>query len=171
MIVVRNARTVAGAALAAGALAAGTGVAQAHASHRTRARVGPPTAAMHDSGKTWFSIVRTAGGIEYTAGIISDRALGNGAITYQLAVRSGSAGTIDVTARRVTLYTKKGSLSGTATATIKAANTNQQTITGSLDLTRGTGSLRGDSLQANFSGTADLAKNLIQFDYRGTLGL
>ncbi len=166
---IRKACAVAGATLGACALVAGAAVAQARISHPSK--VGPPTAAKHDSDTSWFSIVRTAGGIEYTAGIVADRALGTGAITYQLRVSTGNAGTIDVTARKVTLYTRTGSLTGTATATIKAANTNQQTITGKLNLTRGAGSLKGDSLQATFSGTADLAKNLIQFKSVGTLGL
>jgi len=166
---IRKAYAVAGATLSAGALVAGATVAQARISHPSK--VGPPTAVRHDSGTSWFSIVRTAGGIEYTAGIISDRALGSGAITYELAIHAGNAGTIDVTAHKVTLYTKTGSLTGTATATIKAANTTQQTITGKLSLTQGKGSLKGDSLQATFSGTADLAKNVIQFNYKGTLGL
>ncbi|MGH2856818.1 MAG: hypothetical protein ACRDMJ_04975 [Solirubrobacteraceae bacterium] len=164
---IRRLSAIAGTALAAGSLAVGAGLAQGRVAHKFK--VGPPTSIENTHGTSYFSIVRTANGIEYTAGIIQDHALGTGAITYDLAVHGGNAGTIDATAHKVTLYTKTGSLSGTATAVIKAANTNEQTVSGRLNLDHGAGSLKGDSLTATFTGTADLAKNLIQFKYRGHL--
>jgi hypothetical protein len=63
-------------------------------------------------------------------------------------------GVIQVTAKVVTLYTKKGSLSGTASATQTTNPDGTGTITdGKLTLDKGTGAYKGHQLVATFTGT------------------
>jgi hypothetical protein len=79
-----------------------------------------------------------------------------------------TSGAITVTAKKVTFYNGTGSLSGTATATVNTSGTTQTITGGKLKLTKGTGSQKGHSLTATFTGTADLAKNQYAFHYKGT---
>src|SRR5581483_4086971 len=112
-----------------------------------------------DSGTAYFSIVHTAGTNQQAAGIAKDKVLGNLATTYQIAIGSQN-GTVTVTAKKVTLYSGTGSLSGTATATVTFSGTSETITGGKLKLTKGTGSLKGHSLNATFTGTADTSKNM-----------
>jgi hypothetical protein len=158
---IRRSRWIATAAvapLAVAVLASGAG-----------AKTGAPASVKNDSGIAYFSVVHTSGSSEIAAGTIQDKVLGAGALTYVLKVTNGASGTFKVTAKKVILYSAKGSLSGTATATV-ATSGNTQTITnGKLNLSHGQGSLKGDQLVATFTGTADLSKNLLQYKYKGTL--
>jgi hypothetical protein len=54
-------------------------------------------------------------------------------------------------------------------ATISINTTVAKIASGKESLVKGVGSMKGDRLTARFTGTADLAKNLIIFHYKGTL--
>jgi hypothetical protein len=134
-------------------------------------RSGPSASIRNDSGIGYFAVTHDSASLEIAAGNVNDKVFGTSAITYALKLGSGStAGTVSITAKPVVLYTAKGSLSGTATATIDNLTSTTQKITnGKLKLTKGAGSLKGDELTATFSGTADLSKNQFVFTYQGQL--
>jgi hypothetical protein len=122
-----------------------------------------------DSGTAYFSITHTAGKTQFAAGNNTDKILGQGASTYQIGLSSGSVvGTINVTVNKVTVYTPTGSLSGKATATLTSTATTQTITNGKLKLTKGTGSQKGHSLVATFTGSANLTANQFVFHYKGT---
>ena len=124
----------------------------------------------HDSGTSWFSVTHTVNGVEHAAGQASDKVFGNTAITYLLKTVPTTPGTLAITSNSVTLYTAKGSLSGTATATLTINPSGVDTITGGkLKLAKGTGALKGDKLSATFSGTGNPTANQYQITYTGKL--
>ncbi len=147
-------------ALTAAALVAGSLVLAAGA--------GATASGKADSGTAYFSIVHAAGGQDFAAGIGKDKVLGNVATTYQIAIGGSSTGTVTVTVKKVTIYNGTGSLSGKATATITFSGSTETITNGKLKLTKGTGSLKGHSLTATFTGTADTTGNQYQFTYKGT---
>jgi hypothetical protein len=158
-------------AVAAGIVACGAMVTQADArmvGRGTPEPKAPPSQV--DSGTAFFSITHSTKRFEYAAGNLDDGVFGTSAITYALKILpSNVSGSVRVTAN-VVLYTKAGSLTGTATATINDVTSKTQTITnGKLKLTKGFGALKGDKLTAKFSGTANLTANTLQFKYRGQL--
>jgi hypothetical protein len=120
-----------------------------------------------DSGTANFAITNTTKKLEYAAGHFTDKVLGSGAITYQLKILPGATGTYKVTSKKVVLYTGKGSLSGTATALVTVTKTSETITDGKLNLTKGFGSLKGDSLKVKFTGTANLSANQYAFSYSG----
>jgi hypothetical protein len=121
-----------------------------------------------DSGTVFASITHTKNGLDIAAGNNYDKVLGEGAVTYQLKIVS-SNGTTKVKVPKVVLFTPTGSLTGTASATVTSTASTQTITNGKLNLTKGSGSLKGAKFAGTFTGTADLAKNLIQFHYKGTL--
>jgi hypothetical protein len=133
------------------------------------AKTGVPASVKNDSGIAYFSVVHSTASSEVAAGTIQDKLLGTGALTYALKLGSGGNGTITVTAKKVVLYTAKGSLSGTGSATVSTSGNTQTITNGKLNLSHGQGSLTGDHLIATFTGTANLSKNLLQYKYKGTL--
>src|SRR4051812_30195988 len=70
-----------------------------------------------DSGTAWVSPNHPAGGLLIVSGDIKDKRLGNGAIVYRVKASPAAAGTFKVTSKSVTIYTPKGALSGTGSAT------------------------------------------------------
>ncbi len=120
-------------------------------------------------GRAYFSITHANAGIQYAAGNIYDSVLHTGAVTYKIKLLPQANGTVDVSATGVTLYTARGSLVGTATATVALAGTIETITDGKLKLTKGYGSLKNDSLTASFTGTGDLSANLFTYTYRGKL--
>jgi hypothetical protein len=160
------------AAVSTASLLAGGGLTAASQAKPIRhgGRVSPPTAIKTDSGTGYFSITHDAGSLEYTAGNVNDKVFGTSAITYDLKLAPGKTGSLNIKATKVVLYTAKGSLSGTATATINNLSATTQTITnGKLTLDKGQGALKGDNLTAKFSGTANITKNQFVFKYKGLL--
>jgi hypothetical protein len=130
---------------------------------------GRPAPSRPDSGTAFVSITHTVGKIQFAAGNENDKLLGESAITYDLALSANSTGGIVVTSKHVVLYTKTGSLTGTASALLKTNGNLQSVSNGKLTLTKGAGSLKGDSLKATFTGSANLTTNQIVFHYKGTL--
>jgi len=155
-----------GSRLLAGAAAVLTSFALiASAQGRMVGGIGPQA----DSGTAYFAITHSKGGLEYAAGNNVDKLLGTGAATYALKLLPGRNGSFRVTSKNVVFYTGKGSLSGTATATVDVTSTKETITGGKLDLTKGLGSLKGDELTVRFTGTADLKANQFVFKYKGTL--
>jgi len=150
----RTISALAAAALAAGSLVLATGA-------------GAKSSGKADSGTAYFSITHAANGIDFAAGQGTDKVLGASAATYQIAL-GASNGTITVTVKKVTIYNGTGSLSGTATATVTTSGSTQTITGGKLKLTKGTGSQKGHSLKATFTGTANIATNQYVFHYKGT---
>jgi hypothetical protein len=122
-----------------------------------------------DSGTVFASITHTKNGVDIAAGNNYDKVLGEGSVTYQLKFAPNSNGTINVKVPKVVLFTTTGSLTGTASATVTSSGSTQTITNGKLNLTKGSGSLKGAKFTGTFTGTGDLAKNLIQFHYKGTL--
>ena len=120
-----------------------------------------------DSGTAWLSANHTAGGLLIVSGDIKDKLLGNGAIVYRVKASPAGSGTFKVSSKSVTLYTAGGSLSGTGSATQTVAPDGSATVSdGKVNLTHGTGSLKGHSLAATFSGP--FKDGVYTFTYKGT---
>src|SRR5689334_5215000 len=66
-----------------------------------------------DSGTAWVSVTHAEGSTLFVGGDIKDKILGRAAIVYQTALSTDEPGTVKITAKTVTLYTKTGSLTGT----------------------------------------------------------
>ena len=130
------------------------------------AGAGAKTTKKKDSGTAYAAIVHTSGSTQDIAGYTVDKLFGRTATTYLTTVSNATTGTLNVTAKRVTLYTPTGTLFGTATATenvVTGAITN-----GKLLLTHGTGAQKGHSFKGTFTGNGDLAKGSFTFNYKGT---
>lgn len=132
-------------------------------------RTGPGASIRNDSGTAYFALVRDTPSTEYAAGILYDKALGTDGITYAITLGQTKTGAVSVTIKHITIYTGKGSLSGTATALVNPSSTTQTITNGKLNLTHGVGSLQGDQLTGTFTGIANLSKNRLQFTYKGQL--
>jgi hypothetical protein len=118
------------------------------------------------------STSRTTKGLVYYAGFNSDKVLGQGAVTYTIKPTSATSGTITATAKKVTLWTNSGTLTGTGTATLHITNkpkTGDDTVSGGkINLTHGTGGQAGHSLVATFTGAGNLVSGQYVFHYKGT---
>jgi hypothetical protein len=120
------------------------------------------------SGIAYAGITHSEGKDLYVSGDIKDKILGRGAIVYVTNVGNTSdPGTFKVTAKRVTIYTPKGSLSGTGSA-LQTFNQDGTTNVhdGVFSLTKGTGKLKGHSLKGKFAGPQK--DGVYQFSYTGT---
>ncbi|HET9103726.1 MAG TPA: hypothetical protein VFN55_10270 [Solirubrobacteraceae bacterium] len=134
-------------------------------------RTGAPTYTFQDSGTIFASINNAnAKGTQFTSGNVFSRHFGHCAITYDLSLLPSNApGTISVKATRVVLYTTRGSLSGTGTATLVIHGDTQQITKGTLSLDHGAGSMKGYTYDGTFTGLANLQTNKIRFDFNATL--
>lgn len=134
------------------------------------AAVGTKSKGKADSGTAYVAITHTVGKVQFAAGNSTDKVLGTGAITYKITVGTGSKpGSLKVSAKPVTIFTKTGELSGTATATLTvAADGSAKFSNGKLNLTKGTGGQKGHSLVATFTGTAASATGPFVFHDKGT---
>ena len=131
---------------------------------------GARTDPQRDSGTSWFAVTHVVNGVEHAAGQVSDKRLGNGAVTYLLKLVTTTSGTVNINASNFTIWTAKGSLSGTATATLTVApNGTDQITNGKAKLTKGTGALKGDKLIGTFSGGGSTTTNQFKITYTGEL--
>lgn len=123
-----------------------------------------------DSGTSYVAVTHDKGGFAYTAGNNTDKILGTSAVTYVLQIlKSSKPAVYNVTVRSVFLYTRTGSLAGTATAKLTVGANGAATITnGKLRLTKGAGSQAGHSLIATFHGTGSITSRTFKFVYSGT---
>lgn len=134
------------------------------------ATVGAETSGRATSGTAYVAITHVVGSVQYAAGNARDKILGTGAITYTIKLGTGSQpGTIKVIAKPVTIFTKTGTLSGTATATATvAAGTGVVTFSdGKLNLSNGTGGQKGHSLRGTFTGIGKSATGPFVFRDKG----
>lgn len=129
---------------------------------------GAHSRAKRDSGVAYVSVVRQSGGKLYAAGYARDKLFGPIAITYVLKARSNpnQPGTIKITAKKVTLYTRNGSLSGKGSAKQTITSTSTTITDGKLALGRGAGGQAGHSLVGTFSGTFNTTTSVYTFHYR-----
>ena len=74
---------------------------------------------------------------------------------------------VEVTARRITIYTDRGTLRGRGKATQTTTGETATVTGGTFSLTRGTGRLKGHTLKGTFSGS--LANGVYTFEYAGRL--
>ena len=133
------------------------------------AQAATPKVKTSDASTTYASITHTAGGMQFAAGNYADKVFKSGAITYALKLVPNTNGTITVNVPTVVLYTKTGSLSGTATATVTIKNSIETITNGKLNLTKGAGAQTGDSFKGTFTGSVDLTKNVLVFHTKGIL--
>jgi hypothetical protein len=81
-----------------------------------------------------------------------------------------TSGTVQIKSSNFTIYTKTGSLSGTAIATLTVTpGGTDQIADGTAKLTKGTGSLNGADLTGTFSGTGNTTTNQYMITYKGEL--
>ncbi len=107
------------------------------------------------SGVIYASANHVEGTDLYVSGDFKDKLLGRGAIVYIVQASSGPApGSVLVTANKITIYTTKGSLTGTGQATQTFNTDGTATISdGTFKLTKGTGAYEGHTLKGTFTGT------------------
>lgn len=104
----------------------------------------------------------------YVAGDFEDDVLGRGAIIYVTRATATDADTILVKARRITIYTRKGSMTGKGRATQTFHEDGTSTISdGKFKLKKGTGKYRGDRFKGTFDGSFE--EGVYTFDYVGEL--
>jgi hypothetical protein len=129
------------------------------------------TAGKRTRGTAWVGQAPKPGSLVFSAGFVKDSVLGNGAVTFTTKPIPGAHGTIKIDSKLVTIWTAKGSLSGTGTATLTVTNkpnVGDDTVSGGrLLLTRGTGEMAGHSVRATFSGGGNLNTGRYVFKYAG----
>jgi len=162
---IRSSRLLAGAAVGAAVLASTALVATAQGSTSRAAAA----KAVADSGTLWFSVTHVTNGLDHAAGNSSDKRLGTGVVSYSIKTIANTTGTVTIDAKNVTMYTGTGTLSGTATATLTITSTGDTITNGKLKLTKGAGSLKGDSLSGTFSGSGSTTANQYEVQYTGKL--
>lgn len=126
-------------------------------------------AARPTSGTVYASATHAEGEDLYVSGDLKDRVLGRGAIVYITRVSPGQAeGSIRVNARKITIYTPRGSLSGKGSATQTVQDGKVTVTDGKFSLTKGTGRLKGLKMSGTFSG--DQENGVYKFTYKGAIG-
>jgi hypothetical protein len=121
-----------------------------------------------DSGTSFVGTTHTSGNTDYTAGAGPDKLFGQVAVTYQNKVLPGTPGTLKVTAKPVVLYTSTGTLRGSGSATLTIGAGGNATVTnGKLNLTKGTGALKGHTWVGTFTGSGNVVTGQYVFHYKG----
>lgn len=120
------------------------------------------------SGVVHAAVTHSEGSDLYVAGDFKDKILGRGAIVYLTKVTTDPAtGSFLIKARKITIYTTKGSLSGAGQATQTNTPDGKTTVTdGTYKLTKGTGKLKGHTFTGTFSGALDAG--VYTFTFAGT---
>lgn len=129
--------------------------------------VGARSVARRDSGVIYATIVHQAAGLEYAAGYANDKLFGPIAVTYVVKIGPGKPGTFLIKAKRVTLYTARGSISGTGSGIQTPTPNNIFVSDGKMSLTRGAGNQAGHSFTGTFSGPYDNTTMAYTFHYKG----
>ena len=114
------------------------------------------------SGVIYAGVTHVEGSDIYVSGDFKDEILGRGAIVYLTKVQSGpQPASILIKARKVTIYTKHGTLTGKGQAT---ENLTDNTVTdGTFKLDKGTGDYKGHQLKGTFEG--NFADGVYTFNY------
>lgn len=123
-------------------------------------------AARKTSGVVYASVTHAEGSDLYVSGDFKDKILGRGGIVYITRVSAGQTeGSVLVKARKITIYTTNGSLTGTGSATQTVTGTTVAVTGGTFKLTKGTGKLKGHRLTGTFSGGQ--TEGVYTFTYTG----
>jgi hypothetical protein len=104
------------------------------------------------------------------SGDFVDKVLGHGAIVYVTNVSNGQqSGEFLVNARRITIYTTKGTLTGKGSATQVIHDDGSVDVKdGKFTLNKGTGKYKGLVFKGTFAGPQS-AQGLYTFTYSGTI--
>jgi hypothetical protein len=123
------------------------------------------------SGTVYIASTPRPSSLVYAAGNVVDKVLGEDAITFTIKPIGNAAGTITAKAQKVTLWTRKGSISGTGSALLTITNhpkVGDVTVSkGTASLTNGTGGETGHSFKITFTGTGSLTTGSYTFHYKG----
>jgi hypothetical protein len=124
--------------------------------------------AKQTSGVVYAGATHAEGQDLFLSGDFKDKLLGRGAIVYITQVTSAQqAGVYNVAAKSVTLYTTKGTLTGTGSAVQTIHDDGTSDVTnGKASFTKGTGAYKGHSLKVTFSGP--FKSGVYTFTYQGT---
>src|SRR4051812_33366860 len=125
--------------------------------------------AKQTSGVAYAGVTHSEGKDLYVSGDFVDKLLGHGGIVYVTNVSSGEqSGEFIVTAKRITIYTTKGSLSGKGSATqVIHDDGTAEVKDGKFTLNKGTGKYKGHTFKGTFSGPQS-AQGLYTFNYTAT---
>jgi hypothetical protein len=117
------------------------------------------------SGTAWVGVTHTEGSDVYVAGDFKDSLLGRGVIVYVVQAATGpEPSSVVVQAKRITLYTKRGSLTGTGQATQTLYPDGSTSVSdGTFKLKKGTGAYKGHKFTGTFAGP--YADGVYTFDY------
>lgn len=121
-----------------------------------------------DSGTLYLSTNRSSGSIGYASGTNSDKLFGESALTSKYTLTHTTGATFKLSSSHTIMWTKTGSLEGTLSATVTLAGTTETFKNGKLDLSNGTGSLKGHSLVGTFTGSGNSSANQFKFTYKAT---
>jgi hypothetical protein len=119
------------------------------------------------SGVVYAGVTHQEGSDLYVAGDFKDKILGRGAIVYITEVAAGpQPSSVVITAKRITIYTTRGSLSGTGQATQTFYPDGSTSVSdGTFSLKKGTGAYKGHKLTGTFAGP--FADGVYTFNYTG----
>jgi hypothetical protein len=133
------------------------------------ASVGAKPAGKADSSTVYAATTHTVGGIQYVAGNGTDKLFGADAVTYTVKVASipTKPGTFTLTVKPVTIWSATGSLTGTSQSTLKVGAKAAVTTTGTINLTKGTGAMKGHSFTGTVTGTGSLSTGQYVFHDKG----
>jgi hypothetical protein len=124
-------------------------------------------AARSTSGTIYAGVTHQEGKDLYISGDFKDKLLGRGAITYITSVSANAEGEFLVKARKITIFTPKGSLSGKGSATQVMSGDQVTVKDGKFKLDRGTQKMKGMSISGTFTGVQ--TDGVYKFDYVGKL--
>ncbi len=134
--------------------------------------VGVPAVAIAKPAKNTTGVIyASANHVEgtdlYVSGDLKDSLLGRGAIVYIVQAEAGpTPGSVLVKADKITIFTTKGSLTGTGQAIQTFNPDGTGTISdGTYKLTKGTGAYKGHKLKGSFTGT--YTDGVYTFNYTG----
>src|SRR3954470_1154464 len=122
-----------------------------------------------DSGVAYVSATHSEGSTLFVSGDFKDKLLGRGGIVYQTTVspQSGQPGTFLVTAKVITIFTRKGTLTGSGKGTSTVDQNGNATVSdGTFKLNKGTGAYKGHTLAGKFSGPQN--NGVYKFSYTAT---
>jgi hypothetical protein len=106
------------------------------------------------SGVAYVGVTHAEGKNLFVSGDFKDKLLGRGGIVYITNVTSGGQpGEFTVKAKNITIYTNKGSMSGTGSATETIHQDGSADVKdGKFTLNKGTGLYKGHTFKGTFAG-------------------
>src|SRR4051795_4790796 len=120
-----------------------------------------------DKGVAYVSATHSEGSRLFVSGDFKDKLLGRGGIVYQTTVSQQQPGTFLITAKVITIFTKKGTLSGSGKGTSTVDQNGNATVSdGTFKLNKGTGAYKGHTLAGKFSGPQN--NGVYKFSYAAT---